>query len=88
VSKLATFRVEEDVWEAFLAATKEEGVSASSALLEFVRWYVAGNRLAKPETITDDNIEQIVDARIASLESQLEARMVALLDSRLGEQAA
>ncbi|MUH00358.1 hypothetical protein F7734_52055 [Scytonema sp. UIC 10036] len=51
MSKLATFRLEEDIWDAFLAATKEEGVSASSALLEFVKWYVAGNRLAKGEAL-------------------------------------
>lgn len=88
MSKLATFRVEEDIWEAFLVATKEEGASASSALLEFVKWYVAGNRLAKPEVVSDSDIEQIVDNRIASLESQLDARIAALIDSRLGELAA
>ncbi len=88
MNKLATFRVETYIWEAFLDATKEEGVSASSALLEFVKWYVAGNRLAKPEVATS-NIEKMIDARISTaLEAQLEARIVALIDSRLGEQVA
>ncbi|MDF5717594.1 MAG: hypothetical protein PUP93_27935 [Rhizonema sp. NSF051] len=87
MSKLATFRLDEEVWEAFLMATKEENASASSVLLEFVKWYVAGNRLQKPDLPYSGNIEQIIDERIALLQTKIEDRITGV-EQRLGELAA
>ncbi len=87
MSKLATFRLDEEVWEAFLATTKEEGVSASSVLLDFVKWYVAGNRLQKLDQPYIGNIEQMIDERIESLHIKIEDR-IAGVEQRLGELAA
>ena len=38
-----------------------ENASASSVLLDFVKWYIAGNRLQKPDVPYSGNIEQMID---------------------------
>lgn len=60
--KLATFKIDEDLWEAFKAVALEENQSASEMLKEFVKWVLAGNRLSS--TKTPDELENRIDALI------------------------
>jgi negative regulator of replication initiation len=87
MSKLATFRIDEEAWQAFLDATKQDGASASSILVDFVNWYVAGNRISQPEQPRSSDIENLIESRIASLEAKLENR-IARVEELLGEVAA
>ena len=87
MSKLATFRIDDEAWQAFLDATKQEGVSASSALVDFVNWYIAGNRITQPEQPKTNDIEHLIESRIATLEAKLENR-IAKLEGLLGESVA
>ncbi len=66
---LATFRIDPEKWEQFKNAAGNEGANASSLLLEFVDWYLDGNRLRGKESAspTPDNLDEVIDARIAAL---------------------
>ncbi len=64
--KLATFRCDDALWEAFKQKAKANGSNASAVLLQYVRAYIDGF-----STDTDSNPEHL-DARInAHLERQL-----------------
>lgn len=69
---LATFRIEASDWESFKNAAMAEGSNASEIMKEFVRWYLAGNRLESPTVITPTNLDNSVPERLDSLEQRLD----------------
>ena len=80
---LATFRTDPDKWEAFKAQASEENSNATSVLLDFIDWYLDGNRITKGKQKTtkaqprpdnlDERIEALVNERIeAALKERLQ----------------
>lgn len=86
MSKLATFRVEDEQWEAFLQEAKKRGVSASSLLQEFVAWINQGNELPQivdPSPALESDIDKRIEVKLAPILEDLEQ-----LKASLGEFAA
>ncbi|WP_341532006.1 hypothetical protein WKK05_40665 (plasmid) [Nostoc sp. UHCC 0302] len=86
MSKLATFRVEDEQWETFLLEAKKRGVSASSLLQDFVAWINQGNELPQIGTVaplSQADIDQHIEAKLAPVLEEL-----AQLRVSLGELAA
>lgn len=80
---LATFRIDPQDWEAFKSLASTEGSNASTLLLEFVRWRLAGNQISHPDPTPDstthlDNLDDKIDERIA-------ARLDTVIDKKLDE---
>ncbi|BAZ71342.1 hypothetical protein NIES4106_61390 (plasmid) [Fischerella sp. NIES-4106] len=68
--KLATFKIDEEKWKAFQEAAAVDGASASSLLKDFIDWYMAGNRLEKPDVSTP-GVDQRIEERFALLREEL-----------------
>jgi hypothetical protein len=86
MSKLATFRVEDEQWEVFQQEAKKRGVSASSLLQDFVAWINQGNELPQmPDAshLLESDIDKRIEAKIAPVLEEL-----AQLRVSLGELAA
>ncbi len=84
---LATFRIDLEEWKDFMAQAKAEGSSASAVLVDFIRWYRAGNRVSadtKSSTNLDD-IDYIIDSRIEAKLSLEQSQPTSNLDSILDE---
>lgn len=69
--KLATFRVNDDEWEAFKEAAKQDGSNASAELIRFIRAYQNGFRLDREESPA--KIENSIESAIAPLVQRIEA---------------
>ncbi|MBD0261180.1 MAG: hypothetical protein ICV78_00245 [Tolypothrix sp. Co-bin9] len=85
---LATFRIDPQEWEQFKNAVSIERTNASAVLLEFVRWYSAGNRLNTSargagtnldtslahnlDTVTSNNLDRVIDERLDNMEQRLD----------------
>jgi hypothetical protein len=83
---LATFRIDPDKWEQFKLRTGEDNSNASSALLEFVDWYLQGNRLSRGEAVASSaDIDKLVDERIDIKLQGLYERLAAMEGQKLGE---
>ncbi|MUG97994.1 hypothetical protein F7734_39070 [Scytonema sp. UIC 10036] len=84
---LATFRINQDEWKDFMAQAKAEGSSASAVLVDFIRWYRSGNRIAADTKRSThlDNLDYIIDSRIEAriqAQSQLPFNLDDILDER------
>lgn len=80
--KLATFKIDENDWEAFKAVCDTQGIPASRALVGFIEQVnkagkVDESLLPKPKS------SQNIDIDIDSLEARLMDRLMARLDDRL-----
>jgi len=80
--KLATFKIDENQWEAFKAVCETQGIPASRALVGFIDSTVNAGKvdeslLPKPKT------SQNIDIDIDGLEARLLDRLMARLDDRL-----
>ncbi|MBE9038703.1 hypothetical protein [aff. Roholtiella sp. LEGE 12411] len=86
MSKLATFRVEDEQWEMFQQEAKKRGVSASSLLQDFVAWVNQGNDLplrAIASPLLEKDIDQRIETKLAPVLEE-----IAKLQASLGELAA
>lgn len=87
--KLATFKVDEQDWEAFKALCDANGTSASRVLILFIGQSIADGKidesfLPKPRSASSQNVSsQNIDIDIDSLEARLMDRLMARLDDRL-----
>ena len=82
VSKLATFRTDDETWDSFQAKAKRNGTNASALLQRFVRDYLddkLDSRIDSPAAPNVD-IESIVNAAI---ESRLETVLNQVRDLEL-----
>ena len=82
--KLATFKVDEQDWEAFKALCDAQGTNASRTLISFIEQSLADGKideslLPKPRIASSQNIDIDID----SLEARLMDRLMARLDNRL-----
>lgn len=87
MSKLATFRIEEEDWQAFLERTKKMNTSASAVLQNFVKWVNAGNQLDEPVSPLEQtsDIEERIEAKLAALHKQMIEEALAPLKVELEE---
>ena len=75
VSKLATFRTDDETWDSFQAKAKRNGTNASALLQRFVRDYLDDKldiRIDSPAA-SDVDIQVIINEAIAPLVARLEA---------------
>lgn len=76
--RLATFRIDREMWESFKTMCTANGSNASAVLTEFVRSYGAPNSQSptpNPQMLHPDSVEQSLDKRITErLESALDSR--------------
>lgn len=81
---LATFRLDPELWEAFKLQARKNGQTASDALTDFVKGYVAGTdtRPSQPETSNLDNLDARIDERINPLRAEL-TELRAVLEEHL-----
>jgi len=80
--KLATFKVDEQDWEAFKVVCDNQGIPASRALVGFIQQTLTAGKvdeslLPKPKS------SQNIDIDIDGLEARLLDRLMARLDDRL-----
>ncbi|MBD2485828.1 hypothetical protein [Planktothrix sp. FACHB-1365] len=85
--KLATFKIDEQDWEAFKALCDSQGTNASRTLISFVEQSIAAGKiddlfLPKPRSASS----QSIDIDIDSLETRLMDRLMARLDDRLSSE--
>lgn len=74
---LATFMIPYKKWQDFQKAAREEGTTASAALVAFIESYLAGNQPSQPELTEPEFIEpeletQLVTALSQNLDAQIE----------------
>ncbi|WP_026735919.1 hypothetical protein [Fischerella sp. PCC 9605] len=77
---LATFKIEDQQWNAFKQATKADNSNASETIKAFIQWYLSGNRLNAEVNVSEIDIDQRIESRliplinrIAELEGKLPA---------------
>lgn len=82
--KLATFKIDEEMWESFKTLCEENGTSASRTLINFIKGCLSAGKLDEivlappPE---QDSQNQTID--IDALEARLMARFEARLEEAL-----
>lgn len=87
---LATFRVDSDKWEAFKSAAGLDDSNASAVLLEFIDWYLDGNRLTSESVSSpnldgiDSRIDKLIDDRMAQIDKRIDER----IDDRMVDKTA
>ncbi|HEY9613695.1 hypothetical protein [Allocoleopsis sp.] len=74
---LATFMIPYKKWQDFQKAAREEGITASAALVTFIESYLAGNQSSQPELFEPELLEpeletQLVTALSKNLDAQIE----------------
>jgi antitoxin component of RelBE/YafQ-DinJ toxin-antitoxin module len=90
-SQLATFRVEPELWEAFKAQARKNGLTASDVLNDFVQNYVSSGTIAEPSQLDnlDVRIEEKVIESLAPIQQELAELKAALAElNNLGKSAA
>jgi hypothetical protein len=73
VSKLATFRTDDETWDSFQAKAKRNGTNASALLQRFVRDYLddkLDSRIDSP-AVSDVDIQAMIDDAIAAKLSEI-----------------
>ena len=73
VSKLATFRTDDETWDSFQAKAKRNGTNASALLQRFVRDYL-DDKLDKRKdspTVSDVDMQAMIDDAIAAKLSEI-----------------
>ncbi|HEY9866829.1 MAG TPA: hypothetical protein V6D21_21835 [Candidatus Obscuribacterales bacterium] len=82
--KLATFKVDEQDWEAFKALCDAQGTNASRTLISFIEQSLADGKIDEsllPKSRSSSS--QNIDIDIDNLEARLMDRLMAKLDDRL-----
>ena len=78
-SQLATFRVEPELWEAFKAQARKNGLTASDVLNSFVQSYVSsGSAIAPTEVNQLDNLDARIDEKVIEAIAPLVERLAVL----------
>lgn len=80
---LATFRIDPEEWEAFKNAATSQGSNASALLTEFVRWYLAGNRLDVATVPTPSHLDTSLQQRLDTIEQSLDELIDKRIEARL-----
>jgi SpoVK/Ycf46/Vps4 family AAA+-type ATPase len=73
VSKLATFRTDDETWDSFQSKAKRNGTNASALLQRFVRDYLddkLDSRIDSP-AVSDVDIQAMIDDAIAAKLSEI-----------------
>lgn len=84
--KLATFKVDENNWEAFKAICDGQGIPASRALTGFISSTIEAGKVDEsllPKPKSSQNIDIDIDSLEARLMDRLMDRLMARLDDRL-----
>jgi hypothetical protein len=69
-TKLATFKIQSDRWDAFLDKTSEQGTNASALLKLFIDRYLDGSiDLKQPQA--PSNIEAVLDEYLEPIKGEL-----------------
>ena len=87
--KLATFKIDEQDWEAFKALCEAQDTNASRTLISFIGQSVAAGRIDDsllPKSKTSQSSQKNIDVDIDSLEARLMDRLMARLDDRLSSE--
>ena len=85
---LATFRTDPDKWETFKTQASEDNSSATSVLLDFIDWYLDGNRIQKGKSKTVKTQQSRLDNLDERIEALITERIEATLKERLQESTA
>lgn len=72
---LATFRIEEELWEKFKARAAGNRYSASALLLQYVEDYATGRIPSTQLDTSTIDIDRLLDERIDSLEKRIDGRI-------------
>lgn len=75
---LATFRINFEEWEDFKKACTKSGSYASTVLNDFVRSYIAGNRIDETNTI-DANFQDSLDKLAEFIDNRIDANNATML---------
>lgn len=94
--KLATFRINEEVWQAFKSLCKDANSNASAVLVAYIQEQVKGGKLQSipqpsPPTHLDNALEQYIDQKVEEVvEERLRPLLVQVesLDANWGKSAA
>ena len=78
-------RLDSKLKEDFLAKAKSEGKTGSDLIVTWIAKYVRGEEDAQP---LPDNVYTVIDERVDSRVEQLQERLLAELEARLGKRAA
>lgn len=84
--KLATFKIDEQDWEAFKALCEAQETNASRTLISFIANSIANGKIDEsllPKSRSSSS--QNIDIDIDNLEARLMDRLMARLDDRLEE---
>lgn len=79
-SKLATFRIDSDVWEQFQAKAKTRETNASALIQRFIKQYIDGSIDTGIDASIDNNIDERIDAKLRELHSRIDG-----IDIRIDE---
>jgi hypothetical protein len=73
VSKLATFRTDDETWDSFQAKAKRNGTNASALLQRFVRDYLDDKLVSRIDNpaVSDVDIQAMIDDAIAAKLSEI-----------------
>lgn len=82
--KLATFKIDENDWEAFKALCDSQNIPASRALVGFIEQSLSAGKIDE-SLLPKPKSSQNIDIDIDSLEARLMDRLMARLDNRLEE---
>lgn len=82
---LATFRIDPQDWEAFKNMAGVENSNASAVLNEFVRWYLAGNRINEGSTPVPNQESIHLDNTDNIHLDNIDERLETLIDTKLDE---
>lgn len=77
---LATFRIDPEEWEDFKNQASADGFTASSVLVDLVRWYVRGNRISNQGGGTGLNLDKIKDYLYTLIDKKLENMAIKPVD--------
>ncbi|MGE5655331.1 MAG: hypothetical protein ACM37W_01715 [Actinomycetota bacterium] len=95
MSRLGTFRIDDELWERFQALCEAENTSASAELLRFVEWRLAGGSLRQQASSQDlgsgfvrlleSHVENLLAAKLAreALERQQLAERLAAIEAQV-----
>ncbi|QMS91363.1 hypothetical protein HUN01_28590 [Nostoc edaphicum CCNP1411] len=70
MSKLATFRIDDEDWQKFQELAKTQGTSASALLVNFIRSSITSPEVTKRQESGD--VESAIQAKLASIDERIE----------------
>ncbi|MGG6266218.1 hypothetical protein ACQ4M3_05185 [Leptolyngbya sp. AN03gr2] len=82
-TRLATFKCDAELWEAFKSKAAENNTNASALLKEFIQAFLQGDIQIKPDGSIDT--AAALDERISGIVDQLVNDRLTKLEKRLGK---